>query len=294
MNNEPDSKAPATTPPTLELALERSHEVKAKVEDLADTLADTNRAVEEQIAAGATSLPAKSLLQDGQGHEAKVLECAEDLTEVTETLARGVSDLRMTETALERSQAALVTTQAALTVAHAAVEDATHRALHDDATGLPNRSLFDDRATQAIAMAERHGRSVAVMFIDLDAFKVINDTHGHAVGDATLKTVAERLASCSRDADSICRAGGDEFLFLLVDAGDADEIRHVATRIVECVSEPFLCGMIELRILPSVGVAIYPRDGLHVAALVDKADAAMYLAKAGGTSVEIFAGSSAN
>ncbi len=288
ISDESDTALSAVRTPALELALEQSHEVKAKVEEIADTLADTNRGVEEKIAAGATTISARSALKDNQAHEAKVVECAADLSDVTETLAHGISDLRETVDQLTQAQAALVTTQAALAAAHAAVDDAEHRALHDDATGLPNRTLFDDRAAHAIALAERHGWSVAIMFIDLDDFKAINDTHGHGAGDAALNAVAERLTECSREQDSVCRAGGDEFLFLLVDAGDDAQITRVARRIVACVSAPFDHANTQLRIVPSIGVAVYPRDGVTVSELVANADSAMYRAKSGEGNVEMF------
>jgi diguanylate cyclase len=272
-------RAPVSAPP-LAIALEQSHEVKAKVEDLAENLAETNRDVEQKIAEGETTLSAHTTLEESLGHEAQVLEVAADLSGVTETLAQGIADLRLTVADLERTEAALLTAQTALSAAHVATRDAEHRALHDAATGLPNRTLFDDRAAHAIAMAERHGWSVAVMFIDLDKFKAINDSYGHPVGDATLGVVATRLASHTRDEDSVCRAGGDEFLYLLVDAGDDAQIARVATRIADCISQPFPSGAHTLRITASIGVAIYPRDGATIAALVAQADADMYRAKA--------------
>ena len=276
----------------LVLALEQSHEVKAKVEDLADDLADTNRITEDKIAAGTLTLSARATLRDSRDREAKVQECADDLHDVTETLAHGITDLRETVEELARSQAALVASQAALANAQAEIEEARHRASHDHATGLPNRELFNDRATQAIALAARHGWALAVMFIDLDKFKALNDTHGHGAGDAALDVVAARLIECSRGEDAVCRAGGDEFLFLLVDAGDVEQVLRVATRIVTCVSEPFTHGAINLQITPSVGVALYPHHGRTVAELVANADTAMYVAKASTSNVEIFSASS--
>ena len=288
MSDDTVRHATITETPPLALALEQSHEVKAKVEDLAEDLSETNRSVEEKIASGATTLSAHATLSESLSTEAKVQECAEDLQHVTETLAHGITDLRATADKLTRSQAALVVSQTALAAAQVEVEYARHRASHDRATGLPNRELFDDRATHAIALAERHDWTLAMMFIDLDKFKEINDTHGHGAGDTALDVVAARLLECSRGEDAVCRAGGDEFLFLMVDAGTEQQVMRVATRIVECVSAPFLHGATELRITPSVGIAMFPRHGQTVGELVTNADAAMYLAKAGAVNVEIF------
>jgi diguanylate cyclase (GGDEF)-like protein len=290
MSDKIPPPAPLDSAPPLALALEQSHDVKSKVEELAENLADTNRDVEQKIAAGATTLSARHALTGGQDTEAKVQECADDLHDVTETLASGIADLQVTVDALTHTQAALVTSQAALVVAQEDAKAAEHRALHDSATGLPNRELFDDRTTHAISLAERHGWSLALMFIDLDKFKAVNDTHGHGAGDTAVETVAARLLECSREEDTVCRAGGDEFLFLLVDAGQDEQIRRVATRIAECVSQPFQHGDIELTITPSIGVAIYPRHGRDVNELVASADAAMYRAKSSTASVEICEG----
>jgi diguanylate cyclase (GGDEF)-like protein len=128
------------------------------------------------------------------------------------------------------------------------------------------------------------------MFIDLDKFKEINDSHGHSAGDAAIAAVGTRLLECAREEDTVCRAGGDEFLFLLVNPGGIEQVRRVASRIAACVAEPLVHGDLALTITPSIGVAMYPEHGVSVAELVDHADAAMYVAKAGATGVEIFAG----
>jgi hypothetical protein len=176
-------------PAALEQALEQSHDVKAKVEACAGDLALQNEAVQQEIANGATTLPADQALQDSQAVEATVQECADDLDEVTATLARGIADIKQVEVALTRSRVALAEAETALLTAQEDERHATMRALHDPATGLPNRVLFDDRVTQGISLAERHGWSLAVMFLDLDRFKSINDDHGHAAGDLVLREV---------------------------------------------------------------------------------------------------------
>ena len=170
-------------PVALEQALEQSHEVKAKVEGCAEDLALANDNAKKTIAAGATTLPARQTLDHNEAVETKVQECAEDLDSVTKTLAQGIDELKLVEVALASSRTALAETSVSLASALAGEERANRRALHDHTTGLPNRALFDDRLAQALALADRHDWTVAVMFLDLDRFKQVNDVHGHAAGD---------------------------------------------------------------------------------------------------------------
>ena len=278
-----------TDPPAaLEQALEQSHDVKAKVEACAEDLALKNEAVEQEIVNGATTLPADQALQDSQVVEATVQECADDLDEVTATLARGIADIKQVEIALTRSRAALADAETALLTAQEDERHATLRALHDPATGLPNRVLFDDRVTQGISLAERHGWSLAVMFLDLDRFKSINDDHGHAAGDLVLRKVANRLSQHARDEDTVCRSGGDEFLYLLVNPKSRADVERKAIAVLDDVAQAIEVGGRGLVIRASIGVALYPDDGTTVDQLVRNADTAMYRAKSGGCGYVLF------
>ena len=145
------------SPAALEQALEQSHDVKAKVEACAEDLALKNEAVQQEIAGGATTLSADEALQDSLLVEATVQECADDLEQVTSTLAQGIADIRQVEVALTRSRVALAQTETALLLAQEDERRAALRALHDPATGLPNRVLFEDRLAQGISLAERQG-----------------------------------------------------------------------------------------------------------------------------------------
>ena len=272
----------ADAPAALELALEQSHEVKAKVEACAEDLALANDGVKQKIAAGATTLPAKKALEDSEIVKAKVEECADDLHAVTDTLAQGVEDLKQIEIALTRSRAALAETEIALATARAEEKEATLRALHDAATGLPNRGLFDDRLTYGISLAKRHGWTLAVMFLDLDRFKSINDDHGHAAGDLVLKEFASRLSQCARDEDTICRNGGDEFLYLLMNPKGRVNIERIASTMLENIARPIDIGGHELVIRSSIGIALYPDDATTGDQLIANADSAMYSAKRRG------------
>ncbi len=155
-------------------------------------------------------------------------------------------------------------------------------ASHDALTGLPNRALVRDRLDQAIARAQRENHAGALLFLDVDNFKLVNDTLGHPMGDALLGQVAARLGQCVRQSDSVGRQGGDEFLVVLPDAGETDGISAVAEKIAEAMQAPFLIDGHTLSASLSLGIAVFPADGDDPDTLIRKADAAMYHAKDAG------------
>jgi len=169
-----------------------------------------------------------------------------------------------------------------VSVARALSEQMTHLAEHDSLTGLPNRLLFCDRVGQAISLARRHGGRVAVLFLDLDGFKLINDSLGHAAGDEFLKSVAKRLLSCVRTPDTVSRQGGDEFLLLLQDLNEPEDAAISARRVLRGVTDVHLPDHSEQRVTASIGVSVYPDDGLDAETLIGNADIAMYQAKKNG------------
>ncbi|MBF0255444.1 MAG: EAL domain-containing protein, partial [Gammaproteobacteria bacterium] len=165
---------------------------------------------------------------------------------------------------------------------------AEYLSTHDTLTGMPNRSLFQDRLRQALAQARRHKHRVALLFIDLDNFKTINDTLGHDVGDELLKQASERLRDAVRDVDTVARLGGDEFTAILVDC-DEENAGNVANRIVDELAASFSIHQHQLFVSASIGVAFYPEDGKDSANLIKAADASMYRAKENGRNrVEFF------
>ena len=153
---------------------------------------------------------------------------------------------------------------------------------HDPLTDLPNRILLQDRLIQAIELARRQGRQLAVMFMDLDQFKNINDSLGHAVGDQLLQSVARRLVGCVRQSDTISRQGGDEFVLLLPDLEYAEHAARSAQKIIDAVALPQRIDQYDLCTSVSIGIAIYPNDGEDAQTLLKGADTAMYCAKANG------------
>ncbi len=167
-------------------------------------------------------------------------------------------------------------------VARAAQNRLSHRAQHDYLTDLPNPVLLNDRITQAIAMARRYGKELAVLFMDLDHFKDINDSLGHAIGDLLLQSVALRLKASVRDSDAVSRKGGDEFVVLLSEIAHPEHAARSAQKLTAAIAAVHqICGH-ELLVTASIGIGIYPTDGSDAETLVKAADAAMYLAKKAG------------
>ncbi len=157
-----------------------------------------------------------------------------------------------------------------------------HLAHHDTVTGLPNRNLLQDRLMQAILQAERTGKKSALLFIDLDRFKNINDTLGHSFGDRLLKHVADRLIGCVRHADTVSRIGGDEFVIVLTNLNEPNDAAITAHKIMEALTSTFVIDNMDLHITPSIGISVCPDDGVTVDSLMRNADTAMYFAKDNG------------
>jgi diguanylate cyclase (GGDEF)-like protein len=176
--------------------------------------------------------------------------------------------------------------------AHAARVE--HLAYHDGLTTLPNRSLFSKLLTQSMSQAHRYTRQLAVLFLDLDRFKHINDTLGHEAGDQLLQEVATRLKACLRESDTVARLGGDEFVVLLPEMGEKHHPAVVAEKILSAVARPFVLLGQDYRVTASVGISIYPQDGRDEETLTKHADAAMYQAKEGGSNAFRFYSESLN
>ena len=158
-------------------------------------------------------------------------------------------------------------------------DELEHQANHDALTGLANRNLLRDRLQQSLALAHRYERPFSLAFIDLDNFKLVNDSLGHDIGDRLLKIVAERLVACVREGDTVARLGGDEFVLLVTEQERDDSVYHIVQRVMAAISQPFLIDKREFKVTCSVGIASFPRDGEDADTLLRNADTAMYRAK---------------
>lgn len=272
----PDTNTPANPP--LKQALEQSEKVKEKVEDAAVELSDVNETLKED---GEGVLPPAKLmlaLSKSEGIESELKEAAEELVAVNGELTKEIAERDALEHRVRQGESAV-------TVSKAAEEESRHRALHDAVTGLPNATLFGDRLEQALEHADRHAWRLAVMFLDLNGFKAINDTHGHDVGDRVLQEVALRLTEMVRGADSLARRGGDEFLVLALEVQDDDTTDALAHKLCERIGDPMEIDGTTVTVDTSIGIAIYPEDAQTAAELLKCADLAMYVAKRDKTCV---------
>lgn len=169
-----------------------------------------------------------------------------------------------------------------MTAAQAMTEKMAHLAQHDSLTNLPNRALLNDRINQAIALAERSGSSLALLFLDLDNFKHINDSLGHGFGDQLLQAVALRLSDCVRSSDTVSRLGGDEFVVLLSESQSAEDAARTAEKILSSLAATHTIGEQQLHVTSSIGISTYPNDAKDAVSLIKNADTAMYQAKVEG------------
>ncbi|HYD79039.1 MAG TPA: diguanylate cyclase [Paucimonas sp.] len=210
----------------------------------------------------------------------------EDITErraVQDALirARDELELRVQERTAELAEANM-RLQQEIQERRVIEEQVRHLANHDALTDLPNRRLLEDRLAQALAGAKRNGGQVAVLFIDLDYFKPINDSHGHRIGDLMLQAIAKRLRGLLREVDTVARVGGDEFIVVLPDIHSPEAAGETAQRILDAMIYPYTIEGNQLSVTPSMGISLYPGDGTEVTALLDRADEAMYHAKQAG------------
>lgn len=265
--NSPVKPNPSQHAPLLAKALNQSEQVKTKVEECAEELSLVNTVLKVELDEQLGSGEIQDALQQSEHIEEKVQECAQDLHDINTVLAQEVRERKRLEQKLSISKAE--------------EERARYLAYHDNTTGLANRALFNERLDHALIQAERHNWSLALLYMDLDKFKAINDTHGHHVGDKVLQLVGERLQACIRAEDTISRIGGDEFLCLLMEVKNDTTVAKVAELMIKRVSQTCEINQIKLAIQLSIGIAMYPGDGTTADALLRNADAAMYQAKQG-------------
>jgi diguanylate cyclase (GGDEF)-like protein len=220
--------------------------------------------------------------------QANVMACVAALDRLHAALADEFGRRRRFELDALDVHAALARARAELVGSQDGERRARHLALHDGLTSLPNRTFFRERLDGALAHPEQRRAGLALLYIDLDGFKAINDAHGHAVGDELLGIVAARLTRAVRAEDVVGRLGGDEFACLLEGVLDREQLGQVARKLFDTVSAPLRIGTLELAVRPSIGIALCPADGATADVLLGIADAAMYRAKRQRTGYAFF------
>ncbi len=262
----PDNSEPAKN---LIKLLGQNEHVKDLVEECATELSSANSVLKSELAESGSLPRVEIALKKSEAVEDKVQDVSEKISVVNQALQHEVLERQV----LAHQLADVMEQENA----------AYHAASHDPLTGLPNRALFNDRLEHGLVQAKRHGWTLSVMFVDLDDFKIINDAHGHHVGDDVLKTVAKRLQEVTRVDDTICRHGGDEFVCLLLGTQDELTIARIAKKMILAIQAPIEGSTGEPSPRPnirsSIGISMFPKDGTTAAALVKSADLAMYRAK---------------
>jgi diguanylate cyclase (GGDEF)-like protein len=232
------------------------------------------------VAARSSMLCARGDAQENLAHPARLQQALSELAELKRALATSQQQVKaarqQTETLVERNSRL----RQRLTRLAQRVAQARHFAYHDELTGLPNRRLLLDRLNQAMAQGARQHKQVALLSLDLDGFKSVNDRLGHAAGDKLLQQVAGRLAACTRGADTACRYGGDEFVIMLPEIDGQESAAAVAQKIRARLAAPFDVDGSVITLTASIGTAVYPVDGQNYRDLINQADIAMYRAKA--------------
>lgn len=256
---------PPNTDNSLSKVLGQSEQVKGVVDECAEELSSVNVVLKDSLSIQDQKAEIANALEKSQRVESKVHEASNQLLEVNKSLEHEVRERQGLE-----HQLATVKKQE---------ESARHDAFHDPLTGLPNRVLFNERLEHGLVQAKRHGWSLAIMFLDLDDFKTINDVYGHDAGDIVLRTISKRLKDNTRDDDTISRHGGDEFLYLLMEAREKQHTILMVEKIIKVIQEPCDIGERELVINPSIGISLFPKDGDSADILIKSADKAMYQAK---------------
>jgi len=272
----------------LKHVLDQSEEIQESVKDAADQLSSVNLVLKQEDKDNLPVQSIKEVVTQNEKIEQKLVKAADDLHQVNAELAKAVAERIEIESELVDKRNNLSEVHAALSKAQSQEEDAIYIGLHDALTGLPNRLLFGQRLDYGLIQAKRHGWKLAILFIDLDKFKSVNDTYGHQIGDKVLMLVAERLKVFVRDEDMVSRWGGDEFVCILMNVNLEADVISLAEKIVDHIAEECEFDGIILSISATIGIAVYPQDGETADILFKNVDSAMYKSKGTDQRVTLF------
>ena len=265
--------------------LKKNEKLKHTVKKAASKLTSVNEVLKKE------NVPVQIMKQavtQNEDVEQKVAKAADDLKLVNVKLAEEMAERIVIESELADTKTDLAEVRDDLSKAQVKTEEAQQSALQDALTGLPNRLSFEQGLGHGLSQAKRHGWGLAVLFIDIDKFKSINDSYGHDLGDQVLLMVANRLKSFVRDEDIVSRWGGDEFVCLLLEVKQEADVTQLAEKMINRVAEAFEFQGTVLSIRASIGIAIYPADGDTSEILFKNADIAMYKAKGTEQRVVLF------
>ena len=270
---------------SLGRVLKKNEKIKKTVKKAAGELTSVNEILKQEKVSVQIM---KQALTQNEDAEQKVAEAAEDLKLVNVQLAEEIAERIVIESQLADTETDLAEARDDLSKAQVKTEEAQQIALQDPLTGLPNRISFQQSLDHGLIQAKRHGWGLAVLFIDIDKFKNINDSYGHDMGDQVLLMAANRLTSFVRDEDIVSRWGGDEFVCLLFEVKQEADVTRLAEKLIHRIAEAFEFNGIVLSIKASIGIAIYPADGDTADVLFKNADTAMYKAKGTEKRVVLF------
>ncbi|MDO9309325.1 MAG: GGDEF domain-containing protein [Deltaproteobacteria bacterium] len=281
-------KSVTTKNASLERVLKKNEKIKENVTQAASELTSINEVLKQEKGVEVPVQIIKEVITLNKEVEYKVAKAADDLHQVNAELAHEMAERVVLESELADTKTDLADVRDDLSKSQAKEEETRKFSLQDALTGLPNRVLFEQNFDNGLIQAKRHGWGLAVLFIDIDNFKSINDTYGHDMGDKVLIMVADRLKSSVRKVDTISRWAGDEFVCLLMEVKQGAVVTRLAEKMVNRISEAFEFNGTVLSIRVSIGIAIYPADGETANVLFKKADTAMYRAKGTEKGVMLF------
>jgi diguanylate cyclase (GGDEF)-like protein len=273
---------------SLRRVLNKNKKVKNTIKQAASELNSINEVLQQGIEVNIPIRTIEKAITQNEDVEHKVAEAADDLHQVNIELAKEVVERVVIESELADTKTDLAEVRDDLSKSQTREEETRKITLQDALTGLPNRASFEQHLDRGLSQAKRHNWKLAILFIDIDEFKSINDSYGHGMGDKVLLMMANRLKSFIRDEDTVSRWGGDEFVCLLMEVKQEADVTRLAEKMVNRIAAAYEFDGNVVSISASIGIAIYPADGETADILFKNADTAMYKAKGTETRVVLF------
>lgn len=290
MHPNSDSKklGSSTKSISLEGLVKQSEKIKQEVEQSAGELTSINTTLKKDNKVCVSVQEIQTAILQNESVEHNVAKSADDLNQVNTQLVNEMDERIDIESQLEDTKVDLAEVRRDLQTSRVNESEARHMSLRDSLTGIANRASFEQSLEQGLAEAKRHNWKLAVLFIDIDKFKSINDTYGHDQGDKVLKIVASRLQSAIRQEDTVCRWGGDEFVCLMLEVKKQSDVSRFARKLVMQIAGPFEINDVPFSVKSSIGIALFPQDGETCTSLLKNADLAMFKAKSSKQRVVMF------